>query len=549
MKILDQYVDDVLTGKVTTGKLVKLACQRHRDDLQDPRFVWNEEQAQKACKFFYGLRHYEGKWARKPFALEPWQIFIIGSIFGWYNADGTRRYREAYVQIARKNGKTFLAAGVAAYLLLKDNEPGSQVYSCATKEEQARLVWRSTKFVIDAAPHLKKLTKLKHNTIEADGGRSFFRALGRDSKTQDGLNPHGAIGDEMHAWPDRSMYDVITSAFGARLQPLFLNITTAGLATDCFCYDYRKGCIDVLNGYGSGYDQPNLFAYIAEMDEEDDPMDERNWIKANPNLGVSVYIDTIRNEASKVRLMPSMKHGFLTKNLNMWVDSSESWFDLERWDRCKTDIDWSTMQGWECYGGLDLSTSTDFAAFAMLFPVGSGFVLKLHLWIPEESLRTQTKIRNARALDRICKWRDEGWITTTPGDWIDYDIIQHTIEDYAKRYQLLDLGFDPYNAGNLPNKLLEKNIKVTGITQGHRTLGGPTKDFEGMVLSGEMKHDGNPVLRWMLGNVILIPDTYGNNRPDKKKSHEKIDGVVAALMALQRAQNAEQQPKPGFHFL
>ena len=544
MKSLDQYVADVLAGRIVTGELVRLACERHRDDRKDKRFVWNEEKAQHACQHFHTLRHYKGKWAGEHFELAPWQIFIVGSLFGWYRPDGTRRYREAYIEIARKNGKTLLAAGIGAYLFLRDGEAGSEVYCVATKEEQAKLVWRDARFMIEAAPYLNRNTKAKHNTLETRDGKCLFRPLGRDSKTQDGLNPHGAIGDEMHAWPDSGMYDVIRSAFGARSQPMFVNITTAGPRRECFCFDHRQHCVNVLKGRKAGYDDDTIFAFIAALDDDDDPFDEANWVKANPNLDVSVGREYLRDCAKRAKLKPSEKNNFLTKNLNVWVDSSSTWLHMDRWDACLTSTNWDGKAGFRCYGGLDLASSTDFAAFALLFPEGNGYSVKLRLWLPEETLSDNNKLRDRRALELIRKWRDDGWVSTTPGDWIDYEVIQRDILEDASRFSIAEIGFDPHNAGNLPQKLVENNVPCVGITQGHRTLGAPTKEFERMILSREIHHDGNPVLRWMLGNVVLIQDMYGNNRPDKRKSHEKIDGVVACLMALQRAMEGSPQQAP-----
>jgi len=542
MDPVTEYARKVCESKVVACKYVRQACERHLFDLQRNDLRWDEKEAQLACEFFPKLlRHYKGPMAGKPFELSLWEKFIVGSAFGWKRLDGLRRFRELWVEIPRKNGKSTLASGVALLMFLFDSEPGAEVYTVATKEDQAKIVWDTSRVMVNLSRPLKNRVRVLHNTMHYDRAFSVFRPLGRDSKTQDGLNPSCAVGDEVHAWPDASMYEVIDSAFGSRSQPIFFLITTAGQSRECFCYKHREHVINVLDGYESDYQDDQVFGFIATIDEGDDPFDEANWYKANPELGHGKQLDYMRGLAAKARQLPSAKNNFLTKQLNVWIESASTWMPLNRWDACRRKIDWNRYAGLPVYGGLDLASSTDFAACSWIFVEDGVFTLLPQLWLPEKAVEDNRRLRDKRVLNTIRRWIDKGLVSVTPGDWIDYDFIQTSIEDTAKKYRIQEIGYDPYNAGNLPNKLEEKGITCTAIGQGFKHMNPAAKEFERRVLSERLLHDGHPAMRWMLGNVLMKEDPNGNIRPDKSKSHEKIDGVVATLMALNRAMDAQKQ--------
>lgn len=530
------YAQAVVAGEIPACRFVILACERHLRDIDAGVWVWDPKAVELAIRFFPLLRHYKGEFAGKQFQLEPWQGFIVGCVFGWKDAAGRRRFREAYIEIPRKNGKSTLAGGVG--LLLFFLEKGGEVYTVATKEEQAKIVWNDARVMVKGSPSLRKRVRSLHNTMHFDAQECVFKPLGRDSKTLDGLNPSGAIGDEVHAWPDRQMYDVMDSGFGARAQPLFFLITTAGTNQNSFCYQHRKHSIDVISSV-DGYQDDRLFVFIATIDEGDDPFDESTWHKANPNLGVSKSVEYMRDQASRAKLIPSKKADFLTKQLDVWVEAAESWIPLERWDACRKHVDWETMGGARCYAGLDLATSTDLAAAVLIFPLDVGFLCKPRFWLPERTLEDNQRMRSKAVLSQLRRWVKEGYIELTPGDWIDYDVIRGRLLQDAATFQLIELGYDPHNAGNLPNELMSESLETVAVKQGFSQLGSPSREFERLILAGQMHHDGNPVLRWMIGNAVTIQDMYGNIRPDKRKSHEKIDGVVAAIMALMRAMAGE----------
>jgi len=535
-----QYANDVCQGNVPACRFVIQACERHLYDLGRDDLVWNLNEAMIAIDFFPLLRHYKGPFAGEQFHLSPWEKFIVGSIFGWYGKDGLRRFRESLIEIPRKNGKSTLAGGIALLLFLFDGESGAEVYTVATKEEQAKIVWDSSRVMVNRSPSLSKRVKVLHNTMKFERAESIFRPLGRDSKTQDGLNPSGAVGDEPHAWPNGEMYDVISSGMGGRDQPLIVLISTAGTSRACWYFTHRKHGVNVLDGYTGDYQDDRIFVFIATIDKDDDPFDEKAWYKANPELGEGKRLQYMRDQAARAKQLPSALNNFLTKQLNVWIESSSVWMPLDRWDKCAGEVDIESLKGQPCWGGLDLASNTDFNALVWVFDIDDRYIVLPRLWIPEETLNDNRKLRDKRVLDVFRRWVREGHIMLTPGDWIDYSIIEQQIRDDAEMFDVQDIGYDPYNAGNLPVRLDEDGITVTSIGQGFKWMSPAAKEFEKRILSAGIQHSGTPVLRWMLGNLVMRSDPNGNIRPDKEKAPEKIDGIVAMIMAIHRAMDREQ---------
>ena len=524
------YAEAVLADQTPAGQLVKLACARHLRDLEageDRGLVFDRAAAQRAIDFFGFLKQSKGEWAGQSLTLEPWQAFIVGSIFGWKRADGLRRFRTVYIEVPRKNGKSTLSAGVGLYLLVADGEPGAEIYTAATKRDQARIVHGEAVAMVKASPALSgRVAALKDN-LNIVATRSKYEPLGADADSMDGLNVHGAIIDELHAHKTRNLWDVIETATGARRQPLIWAITTAGWDRHSICWEVHDYGAKILSNV---IHDDTLFAYVASVDEADDWRDERVWAKANPNLGVSVKLDDLQRKAEKAKELPSAQNAFKQLHLDIWTEQAKRWLNLSVWDACE-ERERPNLAHQPCYGGLDLSSTTDLSAFALLFPRDDGIVdVTVHFWLPEESLRRRVE------RDRVPYdvWAQAGYITLTPGNVIDYDWIRAEIQRDAERYQINEIGFDPYNATQIVTQLQGDGLELVPVRQGFLSLSPPTKEMEKRILGKTIRHDGNPVLRWMISNVAIDQDPAGNIKPAKDKSTERIDGVVAMIIALDR---------------
>lgn len=556
----EQYARDVIAGRIVACRLVKLACERHVRDLADG---WNRglkfdaAAAQDVLDFFGFLKHSKGEWAGQSFTLAPWQQFVVWCIFGWRRSDGTRRFRSVLVEVARKNGKSTLAAGIGLYLAFADGEPGAEVYAFATKRDQATIVWEEAARMRDASPALSKRVLKFRNNLNWPKMASKFEPLGGDKDTMDGLNPNGAIADELHAHKTRGMWDVIETAMGARRQPMMFAVTTAGLPRESIYQDQHSYAEKILEGI---QEDDNFFAYIAALEAADDWEDESTWIKANPNLNISVKIDNLRELARKAKAQPAALNAFLRLRLNRPASEFARWIPPDKWNAC---VGWPwkdergvvrdaksllaevlpQLDGRPCIFAIDLASKTDIAAYVKLFPPleeDQPFIFIPRFYVPSENVLERVKT------DRVPYdvWIREGFITATEGNVIDYDFIkQHVFED-AKRYQLSEVAFDPWNATQFANDLQKEGLVPVEIRQGFKSLTEPTKNFLALVLSKKIAHLGNPVLKWMASNVVIKMDEAGNEKPNKAKSAERIDGIVACIMALSRAMFAPPAPGP-----
>jgi len=542
------YVRDVVSGTVAAGRWVRLACERHLRDMEDGRergLVFDAEAAQIAIDFFGLLKHYKGEWAGRVIRLEPWQQFILWSLFGWKREDGTRRFVVAYVEVARKNGKTTVAAGIGLYLMVADGEPGAEIYTAATKRDQARIAHRDAVQMVKASPDLRKLIGIHKDNLHILLTASKFEPLGRDANTADGLNIHGAIVDELHAHKTREMWDVLDTATGARRQPLILGITTAGTNRQSICWEQHEYAEKVLSGV---VEDDTFFGIIfsldlAETDSEgnvlaagDDWQDESVWVKANPNLGVSKKWDDMRRKAAKAKETPSALNAFLQRELNIWVHGESRWLNPDRWRTCDGAVDADGLRGRTCYGGLDLANTTDIAAFVLVFPPqveDEPYQILCRFFLPDEAIIERVH-RDRVPYDA---WVRQGFITVTPGAVIDYGHILAQIDEDAQKYDVAEIGFDRWGATKIQTELMDLGGQdwVVQIGQGYASMSAPTKELEKLILAGQLAHGGNPVLTWMADNVIVTRDAAGNIKPDKAKSREKIDGIVALIMALDRA--------------
>jgi len=526
-----EYIEDVITGKELVGHLVRCAVERHLTDLEEAHergLYFDEEAAQRPIDFFRFLTHSKGAFAGKPFELEPFQKFCIWVIFGWKNEDGTRRFKYAYKEISRKNGKTTFAAGLGLYMLLGDGEQGAEIYTAATKRDQAKICFNEAKSMVQKSKGLKKYITAYQNNLHIQATASKMEPLSADYDTLDGLNPHCSIVDEYHAHKNAELYNVMKSAMGAREQPLQFTITTAGFNKESPCYKLRKTCIDILEGRKQ---DDTFFALIYTLDEEDDWTDPANWKKANPNLGVALKMKYLKDECNQAQNNPSEIVNFLTKNLNIWTDASEVWIKDADWmQSANIVVDPAKLIGRECYAGLDLAVTRDITALVLLFPneEDESFDVLPFFWVPADNARDRAE----RDQVDYPTWIRDGHIFSTPGNVTDYGFIKHTILELAEKYQIRSIAYDRYNATQLVLELIDEGLTMAPFGQGFVSMSAPTKELEKLAIQGKLHHSGNPVLRWMASNVELRRDPAGNIKIDKAKSSEKVDGMVSLAMAI-----------------
>lgn len=515
--------------------MTKSKCSStERGRAADPAAFWfDEAAADRAVAFFDKvLTHTKGEWAGQPLKLSDWQANgIIRPLFGWKRADGTRRYRTAYIQIPRKAGKSTLAAGIALYLLLADGEPGAEVYSAAADRDQAAIVFDMAKQMADAAPAVRKRVQAFKRALTVPGTASSYKVLSSEAYTKHGLSAHGIVVDEVHALPNRELWDVLTTSTGARRQPLTVAITTAGFDRNSLCYELYDYACKVRDGI---IDAPAFLPVIYEAAADDDWKAPATWRKAHPGLGVSVKEEYFEAECMKAQQLPSYENTFRRLLLNQWTEQDVRWMPMHEWDACGTPL--PDLTGRPCFAGLDLSTTTDITALVLAFPDGPRLHLLPFFWVPKEGITKRAR------RDRVPYdvWQRDGLIEGTEGNVVDYDVIRKRINELAEKYQIKEIALDRWNATQLSTQLAGDGFDMIAFGQGYASMTAPTKELEKRVLGRELCHGGNPVLRWMASNVSVTNDPAGNIKPDKAKSTERIDGIVAAMMALGRAMVADE---------
>jgi phage terminase large subunit-like protein len=498
---------------------------------------FDEQAASRAVNFFgRALTHAQGQWAGQPFRLLPWQEHeIIRPLFGTLRDDGLRQYRTCYVEVPRKNGKTTLAAGLALYLLMADNEPGAQVYCAASDRDQASLVFNAAAQMVRQSSVLASRCKVIDSTkrIVLPGTASFYRAIPADAGGAHGLNASGVVVDEVHVQPNRDLIDALVTSVGARRQPLIFYITTAGYDRNSICWELHDYALKVKAGI---IDDPTFLPVVYAADEGDDWKDPASWAKANPGLGETVSLEYLAGECKRAQEVPAYENTFRRLHLDQWTQQATRWLPMDRWDACNEPVDVAALRGRPCYGGLDLSTTTDLSACAFVFPDGAGNLDVLaHGWIPEDNLAERER------RDRVpySLWIRQGHITATPGNVIDYAFIRQWIKDAATRHSVREIGYDPYNATQLVIQLQDQDgLTMVPVRQGYLSLSAPTKELLGLVLGRRIRHGANPVLRWAADNVMVTTDAAQNIKPDKEKSTQRIDPIVALIIALERASRA-----------
>lgn len=584
-KVAVKYATDVLTGQIVAGKLLRLAAKRFITDLKFGRergITFDKDAAQHVVDFFGNLRHSKGEWGGLPFILAPWQTFILANLFGFMRADGTRRFRKGHIEVARKNGKTTFMSGIGLYMMVCDDEPGAEIYSISTTREQSKIVFDEAVRMRNKSPFLKSRVASHRNNLSILDTASKYEPQSADYGTADGKNTHCLIADELHQHPTRLLYDAYAQSIASRRQPLILAITTAGYDSLGICFEQRMIGENILVGLTPVDKGDNFFVYIACIDEKDretglggdDPFDEACWPKANPNLGVSVKMDNMREEAAEAEQSATALNSFLCKRLNVWTSQEIRWMAPEKWARCNVAgptvspkiqrvAAEQRLLGRTAIAGLDLSAKVDMSAFALVFPPQKEIIEKVAkpqtqqdvwrripveyedrvtqvgdplwsvlvwFWVPEGCVMERTK------KDRVPykAWVDEGYLGTCPGSVIDHEFVYKKITELRRRYNFREVAFDSWNAQWISKKLTDDGLKAEPCRMVYQTMSEPMKELMGMVLERKLEHYADPILAWNAGNVAATTDANGSIRPDKEKSKEKIDGIVAIIMALSR---------------
>ena len=542
----EAYIQEVLDGTLITNQWIKAACKRHLDDLETGEkrgLYFDQEEGQRFVAFFERfLHHSKGKWAGDPFTLLPWQQFMISSLFGWKRSDGSRRFRTLFCAVGRKNGKSATCSGLGLAMLDFDQEPAAEVYFSATKRDQARICHVEAERMVKASPHLKKRIGIHRNNLHVKATGSKAEPLSSEARSLDGLSPHCAIIDEYHAHKDAEIFHVLKSATGSRSQPLLAIVTTAGWNIDGPCFHFQKTCQDVLQGIK---DDDSLLPLIYCLDEEGDWKDQSTWIKANPSLGESISMEYLQEQYTQATNYGSTEEAnFRTKHLNEWVSSSDVWIRDEDWMKSGAepiDIDPKTLT-W--YGGLDLAAVSDFCCLVLVAELPDGEMLaRRWYWLPESAWdKRMDKEQSSIHMDML----DLPYFFLSPGNVTDYQALRRTISGYyvqdgtvkhdtsciMDQYNVGSISFDRWNSSTLVTQLTGDGVLMAPIGMGYASQSAPLRELERLILEKKLIHEADPVLRWMIRNVMIQRDPAGNIKLDKARSQDKIDGVMALNCAV-----------------
>ena len=514
------------------------------ENYQPSRFMldtshYDKDKADRAVAFIENLKHTKGKWDNKWFFLLPWQEQIVRDIFGIVDAAGNRQFRTAYIEIGKKNGKSELAAAIALYLLYADGEPSAEVYGAAADRSQAGIVFDVANRMVQKTPALLKRSKIMAATkrIVNYSNAGFYQVLSAEVGTKHGLNVSGLVLDEVHAQPNRHLYDVLTKGSGdAREQPLFFLITTAGTDKESICYELHTKALDILAGRKIDH---TFYPVVYGLTDGDDWHDEKNWYKANPSLGQTINIERVRDHYREALENPAEENVFKQLRLNMWVSSLTRFIPEQIYDLGNVPIDMEALKGRDCYAGLDLSSTGDITALVLMFPPRDEtekYIMVPYFWVPEDTI----PLRVRRASVPYDVWHQQGFLYATEGNVVDYNFIEHFIEELGKEYHILEIAVDRWNATMLIQNLEGDGFTMVPFGQGFKDMSPPSKEFIKLLMEGKIIHGGHPVMRWMSGNVVVDRDAAENIKPTKAKSPEKIDGIVAAIMALDRCIRHEE---------
>lgn len=549
-----RYAEAVVAGNVPACRWVKLACQRQLNDLArfkgksspyrfNPKLTDRSGRAfapaDNLCSFIERLPHVKGPLAGESITLEPWQVFILTTVFGWVQADGRRRFRRSYIEVPRGNAKSTLSSAVGLYMLAADGEGGAEVYSLATTRDQARIVFGDAQTMARRSAGFRSRFGVAvgaHNmNVLASGSK--FEALSAEGSTLDGLNIHFGCVDELHAHKTRTVYDVVETGTGKRNNSLLWVITTAGSNRAGICYEIRTFVTKLLEGV---FEDDSQFGIVYGLDDGDDWTTEEALIKANPNWGISVQPEVLVPLQAKAMQLPSAVNNFKTKHLNEWVNADTAWMDMRAWDRCSdAALDLDTFAGQPCWIGLDLASKTDIAALTLLFAhpeIEGGYAIFGRYYLPEDTVM-------ATSNSQYAGWMRNGRLTVTPGNVIDFGWIEADLIEMSSRFQVQGVAFDPFQATQLSTRMLAEGLPMIEVRPTVLNFSEPMKALEALVLQRRLIHDGDPVLGWMASNVVAHLDAKDNIYPRKERPENKIDGIVALIMALSRALVGDGTPK------
>ena len=500
-----------------------------------PTSHYDKVRADRAVMFIQSLKHTKGIWAGKPFILFQWQEQIIRDLFGIIKKNGFRQFNTAYIEIGKKNGKSELAAAVALYLLCADNEEGAEIYGCANDRAQASIVFDVARDMVLQSPLLMERIKIIESTkrLVYMPTRSIYQALSSDVASKYGYNVHGCIFDELLGQPNRKLFDVMTKGSGAaRKQPLNFVITTAGTDRTSICYEQHAKAADILAGRKH---DSTFYPVLYSAPDDADWTDPKVWAMANPSMGLTVDLEYYRQRCESAKENPAEEIQFRQFHLCQWTNTAVRWMPMNKWDDCEDAYTMDDLMGRSCYGGLDLSSTSDLTALVLVFPPTAEdayYRVLPFFWLPEETI--SLRVRRDHVPYDI--WQRQGIIQTTEGDVVHYGFIEHFIVNLGKMFNIREIAVDRWNASMMVQALQDDGFTMVRFGQGFRDMSNPTKDLMRLVLDGSLKHNGHPILRWCMDNVYVRTDPAGNIKPDKEKSTEKIDGVVALVMALDRAQ-------------
>ncbi len=496
--------------------------------------VYDKSAADYAVAFIENLCHTKGTWAGKPFELIDWQEQIIRDLFGTLKPNGYRQFNTAYIEIPKKQGKSELAAAVALLLTCGDGEERAEVYGCAADRQQAAIVFDVAADMVRMCPALSKRVKIlaSQKRLIYTPTNSFYQVLSAEAYSKHGFNIHGVVFDELHTQPNRKLFDVMTKGSGdARMQPLYFLITTAGTDTHSICYETHQKAKDIIEGRKI---DPTFYPVIYGADESDDWTNPKVWKKANPSLDITVGIDKVKAACESAKQNPGEENAFRQLRLNQWVKQAVRWMPMEKWDKCAFAVDEDELEGRVCYGGLDLSSTTDITAFVLVFPPldeEDKYIILPYFWIPEDNLTLRVN-RDHVPYD---VWERQGYLQTTEGNVVHYSFIEKFIDRLGERFNIREIAFDRWGAVQMVQNLESMGFTVVPFGQGFKDMSPPTKELMKLVLEQKIAHGGHPVLRWNMDNIYIRTDPAGNIKADKEKSTEKIDGAVATIMALDRA--------------
>lgn len=495
---------------------------------------YDKEYADFAVAFIESLCHTKGTWAGKRFELMDWQEQIIRDLFGILKPNGYRQFNTAYIEIPKKNGKSELAAAVALLLTCGDGEQRAEVYGAAADRQQASIVFDVAADMVRMCPALNKRVKIlaSQKRLIYEPTNSFYQVLSAEAYSKHGFNVHGVVFDELHSQPNRKLYDVLTKGSGdARMQPLFFLITTAGTDTHSICYEVHQKAQDIIDGRKI---DPTFYPVIFGADDTEDWTSPKVWKKCNPSLGETIGMDKVKTACESAKQNPGEENSFRQLRLNQWVKQAVRWMPMDKWDKCAFAVNEEQLEGRVCYGGLDLSSTTDITAFVLVFPPldeEDKYVILPYFWIPEDTLDLRVK-RDHVPYD---VWERQGYLQTTEGNVVNYGYIEKFIEQLGKKYNIREIAFDRWGAVQMVQNLEGMGFTVVPFGQGFKDMSPPTKELMKLTLEQRIAHGGHPVLRWNMDNIFVRTDPAGNIKADKEKSTEKIDGVIATIMALDRA--------------